>query len=71
LRHLTACRGPARDHPGPPQTGAAGTGGGPRDVWWRARHDSNVRPSAPQADALSKLSYGRPNLIGNGVEAGL
>jgi hypothetical protein len=20
---------------------------------WRARHDSNVRPSAPQADALS------------------
>ena len=27
--------------------------GGPGESRWRARHDSNVRPSAPQADALS------------------
>ena len=26
---------------------------------WYARQDSNLRPSAPEADALSRLSYGR------------
>ncbi len=27
---------------------------------WCARQDLNLRPSAPQADALSRLSYERP-----------
>ena len=32
-------------------------------VEWCARQDLNLRPPAPQADALSRLSYGREIVI--------
>jgi hypothetical protein len=40
-------------------------GRGAEGVWWgkRARQDLNLRPLAPEASALSGLSYGR---IGKG-----
>ena len=30
-----------------------------KKINWRARRDSNSRPTAPEAAALSRLSYGR------------
>jgi hypothetical protein len=34
---------------------------------WCARRDSNARPSDPESDALSKLSYGRTTGVSEGI----